>query len=196
MVARLYALVFLTCILRACLAFLVLRFNAFCDHYKSSVSELFWKSAYFLKTFSVGFSRFLWAKSGLKQGGKAGLSAFKRLWKRPEKLPPLSSFSLDLKNPLKDISFFPGERREKRVFDKKAEKTGPDQNLEGINWKLPPLDMLSAPPESAFRVNDREHQKDARRLLEKLQQFSISGRISHIRSGRSSLYLSLSRKIM
>ena len=52
-----------------------------------------------------------------------------------------------------------------------------------IKWDLPTAQLLSAPSSPSFQLSSRESQEDAERLKKKLEQFSISGEITHIRSG-------------
>lgn len=52
-----------------------------------------------------------------------------------------------------------------------------------IKWDLPTAQLLSAPTSPSFQLSSRESQEDAERLRKKLEQFSISGEITHIRSG-------------
>ena len=50
-------------------------------------------------------------------------------------------------------------------------------------WVLPPLDLLKAPSLLSLKIRESEIQEDARRLINKLKQFSISGEIVATRSG-------------
>ncbi len=50
-------------------------------------------------------------------------------------------------------------------------------------WLLPETDLLNAPASPFLRLSAQENEEDARRLLAKMEQFSISGEITHIRSG-------------
>ena len=50
-------------------------------------------------------------------------------------------------------------------------------------WLLPETDLLSAPDSPSLRLSVRENEESAQKLLAKLEQFSISGEITHIRSG-------------
>ena len=52
-----------------------------------------------------------------------------------------------------------------------------------IKWNPPTAQLLSAPSSPSFQLSSRESQEDAERLKKKLEQFSISGEITHIRSG-------------
>ena len=52
-----------------------------------------------------------------------------------------------------------------------------------VKWDLPTAQLLSAPSSPSFQLSSRESQEDAERLKKKLEQFSISGEITHIRSG-------------
>lgn len=54
---------------------------------------------------------------------------------------------------------------------------------EKVRWDLPTAQLLSAPSSPSFQLSSRESQEDAERLKKKLEQFSISGEITHIRSG-------------
>ncbi len=50
-------------------------------------------------------------------------------------------------------------------------------------WLKPPLDLLKAPSLLSLKVRDEEISLDAQRLLNKLKQFSISGKIVSTKSG-------------
>ena len=50
-------------------------------------------------------------------------------------------------------------------------------------WVLPSTDLLSAPIATSLRISVQESEEDAARLKRKLEQFSISGDITNIRSG-------------
>ena len=65
-----------------------------------------------------------------------------------------------------------------------AEKSGTGAPAEGkIKWTLPSTNLLSAPPSTSLQLRPQENAEDADRLRKKLEQFSISGEITSIKSG-------------
>ena len=63
------------------------------------------------------------------------------------------------------------------------EETGGEAFTPPSAWLLPETDLLNAPDPLSLRLSGRENEESAQKLLAKLNQFSISGEITHIRSG-------------
>ena len=63
------------------------------------------------------------------------------------------------------------------------EETKGEIVLTSSAWLLPETDLLNAPASPFLRLSAQENSADAQRLLAKMEQFSISGEITHIRSG-------------
>ncbi len=51
------------------------------------------------------------------------------------------------------------------------------------NWKLPELQLLEDPPVTRIRVDEREINRKAQVLIDKLAQFSVKGEVVHARPG-------------
>jgi S-DNA-T family DNA segregation ATPase FtsK/SpoIIIE len=51
------------------------------------------------------------------------------------------------------------------------------------NWKLPELNLLDDPPATRVRIDDREINRKAEILVEKLAQFSVRGEVVHAKPG-------------
>ena len=51
------------------------------------------------------------------------------------------------------------------------------------NWKLPEIGMLEDPPATRIRVDEREINRKAEVLVDKLAQFSVRGEVAHARPG-------------
>ena len=51
------------------------------------------------------------------------------------------------------------------------------------NWKLPDIHLLEDPPVSRIRLDDKEIQKRAQTLTDKLSQFSVRGEVVHAKPG-------------
>lgn len=51
------------------------------------------------------------------------------------------------------------------------------------NWKLPDLQMLEDPPASRIRIDEREINRKASVLTDKLAQFSVKGEVMHAKPG-------------
>lgn len=51
------------------------------------------------------------------------------------------------------------------------------------NWKLPEMDMLEDPPESRYRVDDKEIKQKSNVLTDKLSQFSVRGEVKGAKPG-------------
>ena len=78
--------------------------------------------------------------------------------------------------------FFQEEREER---ENETFQFGLKQN-EGsteVDWTLPKADLLSVPFAPSTELSSHESQVDAERLKQKLEQFSISGEVTNIRSG-------------
>ena len=171
---------------------------------KSSVSDFFIKSLFlfknsgkkFLFIFSLKFQKILmkvkdfcisilsstWSLFNKKMGwgGEINISPF----------PEVSGTSNKKKS-----SFFTSVSEEKNYFfqeEIKTEKTslaskevfgGSTTSSGKIKWVLPSTDLLSAPLATSLELSTQESEEDAARLKKKLEQFSISGEITNIRSG-------------
>ena len=51
------------------------------------------------------------------------------------------------------------------------------------NWKLPEIGMLEDPPASRIKVDEREINRKANILVDKLAQFSVKGQVAHAKPG-------------
>ena len=55
------------------------------------------------------------------------------------------------------------------------------------NWKLPDIHMLEDPPATRIRVDEREINRKAGILTDKLSQFAVKGEVVHAKPGREHL---------
>ena len=121
------------------------------------------------------------------------MSVFKKNKGVEQNITPSFSPSISsLRNSKKDTSFFSGISSEKNYFFQEGEKEEieEDKHIEErrrtgqVQWKLPSAELLSAPSSTpSLQVSIKESRGDAERLKRKLEQFSISGEITNIRSG-------------
>ncbi len=154
---------------------------------KSSVSDVFLRFSLLVKMAGLKFFAILLVKTRavfvkVKELCGAGLSKVFSLYERKtareqeEDSPLTSVFSHISKQSDKGISFFQ-EDKEKEAMPAQYEKRSQKK------WVLPPMELLSAPATATLQVSTLESEKDARRLKKKLEQFSISGEITNIKTG-------------
>ncbi|MDE0120084.1 MAG: DNA translocase FtsK 4TM domain-containing protein [Bdellovibrionales bacterium] len=166
---------------------------------KSSISSGFIQMVFALQKGGSRFAVILYSKGGrtLVQVQKICLAFLlslfsfrKREKKREHKLASSLFSRVPLsKNSNKETPFFSNIAVKKDYFFKEEEKEMENDleekaGQESIQWKLPPADLLKASPlPPTLQMSLQESKGDAERLKRKLEQFSISGEITNIRSG-------------
>jgi len=71
------------------------------------------------------------------------------------------------------------------VTPPKKRKITMSQNVERkvANWKLPEIGILEDPPESRYRIDDKEVNQKSKLLIDKLSQFSVKGEVKGANPG-------------
>ena len=129
-----------------------------------------------LKDFCASFlsKGFLFSK---KRGGKKQISIFP-LPRKQETTEQTSFFT-----PVSEEKNYFFKEDEEGIKKEEVHLSDFSTNDSEVKWTLPSVDLLSAPVATSLQLSAQESKEDAVRLKRKLEQFSISGEITNIRSG-------------